>query len=342
MPAAVYQGVMACTVEEVAVPEVGPGEVLVEVSHCGICGSDIHLFHAGWASPGAIEGHEYSGRVVAIGPDVDGWAIGDAVVGGPSPRCGTCEYCLGGRPSLCSGRETPGLSTEPWQGAFARYKKLPASQLLAVPPGLSVRAAALAEPLAVALHAITRAEPQPGDRILVTGAGPIGTLVMSALVAKGITDITVSEPAPLRQELARQLGAVEVVTPDALPSFRNPGEVRPDGFHVVFEASGVPAAQAQALEQVRRGGTLMLVGAGPGLPKWSASRILLNEIWISGSYVYDDGGFEEALALLAGGAIPVDLLTEPDDVPLDGLLEAIHELAAGRVAGKVLVVPEVR
>jgi threonine dehydrogenase-like Zn-dependent dehydrogenase len=194
----------------------------------------------------------------------------------------------------------------------------------------------------VALHAITRSRPEPGQRILITGAGPIGTLVLCALRAKGIDDITVSEPAPLRQELARSLGAVEVVSPDSLPAFRNPGEVRPDGFHVVYEASGIPQAQEQALAQVRRGGTLMLVGAGPGLPKWSASRILLNEIWLTGSYVYDDGGFEEALALLASGAIPVDRLTEPDDVPLNGLLEAIHELAIGRVAGKVLVIPEVR
>jgi threonine dehydrogenase-like Zn-dependent dehydrogenase len=234
------------------------------------------------------------------------------------------------------------MSTEPWQGAFARYKKLPATQLLRIPAGVSVRAAALAEPLAVALHAITRAEPRPGDHVLITGAGPIGTLVLCALRAKGIDDITVSEPAPLRQDLARSLGAVEVVHPDTLPAFRNHGEVRADGFHVVFEASGVPQAQEQALVQLRRGGTLMLVGAGPGLPKWSASRILLNEIWLTGSYVYDDGGFEEALGLLASGAIPADVLTEPDDVPLTGLLEAIHELSTGQLAGKVLVVPEVR
>ena len=342
MPAAVYQGVMACTVEDVPVPTPGPGEVLVEVSHCGVCGTDIHLFHAGWGRPGTIEGHEYSGRVVALGDAVTGWAVGDEVVGGPSPRCGTCEYCLAGRPSLCTARETPSLSSEPWQGAFARYTKLPVAQLRRIPDGLAVRAAALAEPLAVALHAITRSAPQPGQRILITGAGPIGTLVLCALRAKGIDDITVSEPSPVRQSLARRLGAASVVTPSDLPSFRNPGEVRADGFNVVFEASGVEQAQEQALAQVRRGGTLMLVGAGPGLPRWSASRILLNEIWLTGSYVYDDGGFEDALALLASGAVPVDVLTEPEDVPLNGLLDAIHELAAGRVAGKVLVVPEVR
>jgi (R,R)-butanediol dehydrogenase/meso-butanediol dehydrogenase/diacetyl reductase len=341
MAAAVYQGKMACTVEEVPVPEIGPGEVLIEVSHCGICGSDIHLFHAGWGAPGTIEGHEYSGRVVAVGDGVTQWVPGDEIVGGPSPRCGVCEYCVAGRPSLCEGRETPGLSTEPFQGAFARYKKLPAAQLLRVPAGVSMRAAALAEPLAVALHAITRAEPEPGQRILVTGAGPIGTLVLAALRAKGIDDVTVSEPAPLRRDLARRLGAAEVLEPDALPSFTNPGQVRPDGFHVVFEASGVAAAQEQALAQVRRAGTLVLVGAGAGVPRWNANRILLNEIWVTGSFVYDEGGFEEALGLLADGSIPADTLTEPGAVPLNGLLEAIHELAAGHVAGKVLVVPEV-
>ena len=342
MPAAVYQGSMACTVTDVPVPDLGPDDVLIEVSHCGICGTDIHLFHDGWGTPGSIEGHEYSGRVVAVGPAVTEWAVGDDVVGGPSPRCGVCEYCLAGRPSLCTAREMPGASAEPWQGAFARYKKLPSAQVLRIPAGLSLRAAALAEPLAVALHAITRARPSPGDRVLVTGAGPIGTLLLCALRAKGIEDVTVSEPSPVRRELARRLGAAAVVAPDALATLGNPFEVRPDAFHVVFEASGVPAAQEQALAQVRRAGTLMLVGAGPGLPRWSASRILLNEIWLSGSYVYDEGGFSDALSLLAGGAVPVDVLVEPDDVPLNGLLEAIHELAAGRVAGKVLVVPEVR
>ena len=167
--------------------------------------------------------------------------------------------------------------------------------------------------------------------------------MLAALRAKGIDDITVSEPAPVRQALARRLGAVEVIGPDDLPTLHaTPARSAPDGFHVVFEASGIAGPRNRRWPRCAAAAPSMLVGAGPGQPRWSASRILLNEIWVSGSFVYDDGGFEDALALLAAGRIPVDLLTEPDDVPLNGLLEAIHELATGRVAGKVLVVPEVR
>jgi 2-desacetyl-2-hydroxyethyl bacteriochlorophyllide A dehydrogenase len=338
MVAAVYRGPGGVSLEEVPVPEVGPQDVLIEVSHCGICGSDIHFFNDGWGRPGSIEGHEYSGRVVAVGSEVGNWSVGDAVVGGPTTRCGVCEYCQAGRPSLCAARDTPGMGG-PWQGAFARYKVQPASEVLALPPEVTLRQAALTEPLAVALHAITRAGVEPGHRVLVTGAGPIGTLVLSALRAQGIDDVVVSEPSEVRRGLAVRLGASEVVHPDELPAFVNPGEVRPDGFHVAFECSGHPTAMTQALGQLRRAGTLMLVGAGIKAPRFDNNRILLNELWISGSFVYDAHGFERALELMASGRLPLDTLIEPGDVPLDGLWDAIRSLAEGRVGGKVMVTP---
>ena len=167
MTAAVFRHQGAVSIEDVPVPSPAPGEVLLEISHCGVCGSDIHFYTQGWGRPGSIEGHEYTGRIAALGEGVTGWSIGDEVVGGPSVRCGECEHCLEGRPSLCSTRDTPGLGP-PWQGAFARYKTIEASQVLRVPEGVSIRAAALTEPLAVALHAITRAAPKPGQRILIT------------------------------------------------------------------------------------------------------------------------------------------------------------------------------
>ncbi len=339
MTAAVFRRKGEVSIEQVPAPRPEPGEVLLEISHCGVCGSDIHFYTEGWGQPGSIEGHEYTGRIAALGEGVTGFQIGDPIVGGPGIRCGTCQYCQAGRPSLCAARDTPGMGGS-WQGAFARYKTIEASQALRLPEGVSLRVAALTEPLAVALHAITRAELTADMRILITGAGPIGTLILSALRAKGIENVTVSEPAPVRQELARRLGAVDVVHPESLPSFTNPGEVRPDGFHVVFEASGQAAAQEQALAQVRRGGTLMLVGAGAKAPRWNANRILLNEIWVSGSFVYDEGGFHDALELLASGRMPVDLLIEPGDVTLDGLWDAVVDLHEGRVAGKVMIVPE--
>src|SRR4051794_9543104 len=164
MPAAVFQGTRAVTVEDLPTPSLGPRDVLLEVSHCGICGSDLHfvVHWPGAGKPGSVEGHEWSGTVAAVGEEVTEWRVGDAVVGGPSPRCGRCEYCLAQRPSLCVERGKVGADDDvdaggAHLGAFARYKKMRADQILRVPEGLAMKHAALVEPLAVALHGITRA-----------------------------------------------------------------------------------------------------------------------------------------------------------------------------------------
>jgi threonine dehydrogenase-like Zn-dependent dehydrogenase len=213
MPAAVLRGRGRLEVEDVPVPALGDHEVLVEVSHCGVCGSDLHMVIEGWGRKGSIGGHEWSGVIVGTGGAVTGWAVGDEIVGGPTPRCGTCEPCRAGRPSLCTERDTPGMGGE-FQGAFARYVKVDERELLRVPDGLSLREAALAEPLAVALHGITLSGIQAGERALVTGAGPIGALVIAALKAMGVDDIKVSARSELRRTLAESLGASEVVTAD--------------------------------------------------------------------------------------------------------------------------------
>ena len=213
MRAAVYRGPRDIVVEERPVPELGADDVLLEVSHCGVCGSDLHMFVDGWGAPNSIGGHEFSGRVVAVGDDVTTWSPGDEVVGGPSQRCGKCEYCLAGRPQLCVGRSNPGVGD--FQGAFADFVRVREPELLRVPPGVSMRAAALTEPLAVALHGLTRGGVRAGQRILVTGCGPIGALTLAAARARGITDVVASEPHPSRRALAERLGAV-VVAPDEL------------------------------------------------------------------------------------------------------------------------------
>ena len=208
MPVAVYRGTNAISLETRPVPVPGSGEVVVEVSHCGVCGSDLHFVIEGWGRPGAIGGHEYSGRVAAVGPGVAGWAVGDPVVGGAMVGCGTCVACRAGRPSLCRARSSPGVGD--LQGAFAGFVSCPAAELVRVPEGLPLRTAALTEPLAVALHGITAAALAPGQRALVTGAGPIGLLTVAALRARGVDDVTVSEPAPLRRELARNAKRREI------------------------------------------------------------------------------------------------------------------------------------
>lgn len=339
MPAAVYKAPGEVAVEPRPVAEPGPGEVLVEVDHCGICGSDIHLMLEGWGTPGRVEGHEWSGRVVALGKDVGSWSVGDMVVGGPSPRCGRCRRCLEGKPSQCENRSTQ--ITDAFEGAFARFVRTGAQSLLRVPDGLSAREAALAEPLAVALHGITRSGLVPGDSVMIFGAGPIGALSLAALKARDIGPVTVVEPAPARKALARDLGADDVIDPSELETFPrwHPEKMSSRAVDVVLECSGHQSAIESGMSQLRRGGVLVLVGAGMSSPTIDPNRMLLNELQICGSFVYDADGFPRALELLASGSIPTGLLIEPSDVPLEGISAALRSLASGSLAGKAMVAP---
>jgi len=336
MPAAIYREKGVLEVTEVETPAVGPHDVLLEVSHCGVCGSDIHFVLEGWGTPDAIEGHEYTGVVAAVGSEVTRWAVGQPVVAGPSQRCGDCEPCRLGRPSLCLNREDVG--TGGYQGAFARYSLTHEDEVLALPEGLTLRQAALAEPLAVALHGITQARVEPHHRVIVFGAGPIGALTTAALTARGVTDLTVVEPSASRQALATAVGATRVLAPDELdePGW-HPGHLVDAPYDRAIECSGNRAAMEQALGQLGRMGRLVLVGAGINPPRFDANRIMLNELEITGAFVYDATGFEDALALLP--ALPLEHLIEPVDVSLDGLLDAMERLAAGELAGKVMVDP---
>jgi threonine dehydrogenase-like Zn-dependent dehydrogenase len=238
---------------------------------------------------------------------------------------------------LCDARPWPGVSE--FQGAFAEYVRVHESQLLRIPAGLGTREAALAEPLAVALHGIARSGVEPGRRVLVTGAGSIGLLTLAALRARGVEDVTVSEPSPGRRQRALALGATRALEPDALDVPRMPFAVPDAAVDVAFECSGRGSAFEAALAQLRPGGRLVLQGTGAERPRLDAHRVLLNELVVTGAYCYDEGGVGAALELLASGALPTAGLLYPEDVPLEGLQGAIERLAHGRVAGKVLVAP---
>jgi L-iditol 2-dehydrogenase len=337
MQAAVYRRKRELALEERPVPEPGPGEVLIEVSHCGICGTDLHIVLEGMGMPNSIGGHEYSGRIAAVGSAVSGWAPGDLVGGGPDPGCAVCAPCAAGRPSLCTGRGSIGMGG--FQGAFADYVKVSAAQLLRVPEGLGLREAALAEPLAVALHALTLARPTPGERVLVTGAGPLGLLVIAGLRAHGIEDVRVSEPAPLRRERAGKVGATRLLEPERLEAKPLPFDLVDDPVDLVLECSGNPAAMESGLGQLTRMGRLVLVGTGMRRPKLDHNRIILNELVVTGAYCYDEAGMSDALELLASGRLPTDELIEPADVPLAGLMDALEGLERGELTRKVMIVP---
>lgn len=336
MAATVYVGRDAMEVQDVPVPAMGPGDGLVEVSHCGICGTDLHLVLEGYARPGTVLGHEWSGTLVATGPAVTGWEAGARVVAGPTPECGECRACRAGRPSVCLRREPIDLLE--FRGAFTRYKVVDAARLLRIPESLPTRAAALTEPTAIAIHTVNLSGVTPDDRVLVTGAGPVGLLTTAVLRARGVDDITVSEPAASRRERALAVGAARVVAPDALG--RAPMGRPVDGaFTFAFECSGRAVAAEAALAQLDYAGTLVFVGTGAERPRVDHNRMIVLELTAVGAYNYDAGGFAPALDLLASGRLPLDLLIEPRDVGLDGVLDAIRGLAHGDPPGKVLVRP---
>ena len=339
MQALVCAGGGELEVQTLAAPEPGPGEVRIAVARCGICGTDLHMVLEGYARPGSVLGHEWSGRIDELADDVRGWAIGDRVVAGPAPACGECRSCRRGRPAVCRRRgATDYLS---FRGAFAEYVVAEAAHLRRIPDEVSDRAAALTEPLAVVLHALSLAEVEIDDRVLVCGAGPLGLLVIAALRARGVADITVSEPAPLRRDQAGRLGARRLIEPADLPAAPM-GEPGADPFDIAFECSGRADAASTALDQLDRAGTLVLLGTGGAPPRFNHNRMIVLELTVVGSFNYDHDGFDDALDLLASGVLPIDDLVDPVEVGLPAVAAAIRESADGLRRGKVLVDPSAR
>ncbi len=335
MPAAVYVGDGRVAVEEVPCPEPGPGEVLVEIAECGICGSDLHMVLERYAKPGAILGHEWSG-IVASAPGGSGWFPGDRVVGNPTSGCGVCRPCRRGRPSVCLRRAS--VDYFGYRGAFCRYKTVAANGLIRIPDSLPTRVAALAEPTAIALHAVRLAGVGPDDRVLVTGAGPVGLLIIAVLRAQGISDITVSEPSPVRRQRALDVGATRVVTPDTLvePPMGVPVA---EPYAAVIECSGQGSAVEAAIGQLDYAGTLVIVGTGFEPPRFNQNRLIIFELEIIGAYNYDAEGFQPAVDLLDSGTLPLESLIEPNDIPLGRVMDSMERLSRGEIPSKVMVQP---
>ncbi|UCH86291.1 MAG: alcohol dehydrogenase catalytic domain-containing protein [Dehalococcoidia bacterium] len=334
MKALVYRGQEGLVMEEVDDPQPAPGEVLMKVRYCGICGSDVHLFAMGIFFLGTTPGHEVSAEVLSVGPDVSGWQPGDRVVV-KHRNCGQCEYCLAGRPQLCLQPEGFGRGIR--RGAFAELLVSHHSTLLRVPPGLDMAHAALAEPLAVAVHAANVSGIEAGQAAVVTGAGPIGLLIIDVLRDRGVQPIIVSEPVERRRALAAKLGPDHVVD----PSTANLADlVRSEtdlGAHVVFECTGVPEAANAALGFLRPAGTMLVVGHSEKSYTLSSLMVMARELRIEG--VFGSGGqFPAALDLLAAGKIHCqDIITRI--APLAETEAWLRELNDAPSDGKVLIDP---
>jgi len=335
MRAAVYHRQGELSIETCKIPEVGRNDVLLRVSYCGVCGTDLHLVMDGWGQPESIFGHEYSGQIVAMGEGVQAWVLGQSVVALPSPSCGECKFCLQHRPSLCINDTDIGSGS--YQGAFAEYKAVAAKDIIAIPDGLNLRDAALCEPLAVAMHGITRSAVVPGMRVLISGCGPIGLLILAVLKSTGIDDIVVCEPSTERRQHAVTVGAAHVLQPKDMSIPEIPTEQVAAPFDVAFECSGKSAAIETALGNLDKGGVLVLMGTGLDPTNLDAIRIILSEIVITGAYNYDELGFQTALDLLASGKLKSEDLIVANDTVLGDLLPSMQALAAGDMVGKLMV-----
>lgn len=300
-------------VEELAVPAPGPGQALVAVRYGGVCGSDLHYWRHGGVGDFRLRepmvlGHEVVGTVVSYGDEASGPVAGTAVAVHPATPCGVCPECADGRRNVC--RDTRYLGSAARfphvQGAFAAHVVVPADQLRALPAGLEPRRAALAEPLSVALHAVRRAGDIAGKHVLVTGAGPIGCLVVAAAKAAGAARVTATDLLPEALRYARVAGADTVVRADDPADAGWPSEV-----DAAVEASGVAAGLDTCLRRVRRGGVVVQLGMLPsGRSPFAGNLVVSREIELRGAFRFD-GEFDDALRLLAA---------EPS---FDGLVSAV-------------------
>ncbi|CAL9322737.1 L-idonate 5-dehydrogenase [Streptomyces sp. SudanB52_2052] len=300
-------------VAELPVPVPGPGQALVAVRYGGVCGSDLHYWRHGGVGDFRLRepmvlGHEVVGTVVEYGAGASGPAPGTPVAVHPATPCGVCPECESGRRNVC--RDTRYLGSAARfphvQGGFAARVVVPCEQLRALPEGLGLRRAALAEPLAVALHAVRRAGDVAGRHVLVTGAGPIGCLVVAAAKAAGAARVTVTDLLPAALAYASAAGADTLVRADDPDDPGWPSEV-----DVAIEASGVAPGLDTCLRRVRRGGVVVQLGMLPaGQSPFAGNLVVSREIELRGAFRFD-AEFDDALGLLAA---------EPG---FDGLVSAV-------------------
>lgn len=334
MQAVVFQGPGTLGIEDRPMPAiVQPAEVLVAVEACGICGTDVRILEVPPghpATPGTILGHEFVGRVEAVGPAADPALVGQRVIVDPDPKCGACASCRAGRPATCSAIVALGIFRD---GALASHVLAPASACFPISDAVSAPVAALVEPLACVMNGTQKAAVRPGESVVVFGGGAIGCLFTAVLSASGARPVIVVEPRPERASVARALGATEVVTPAELAGRRK--ELLPEGADVVVDAVG--SVLPGAIEVAAQGARIVVFGmdSNADAPVRQV-RITEKGLTILGSYI-TDFTFPAAIRFVESGL--VDLAPMIGAVlPLAAIAEGIARLRSG-VATKIVITP---
>jgi len=330
MRAAVTRDWNDIRVEEVPVPALEQGDVLVRVGACGICGTDLKIvagMYEGTWPPALpfIQGHEWTGTVAALGDGVTGLQVGDRVAAENHKGCGACANCRRGRYNLCEAARSKGKAYRLYghsaQGAFAEYAARPAGLLHKMPDSVSFEEGTIVNQGALGLHALRRCRIEPGDTVAVIGPGLVGLVAVQLAKAVGATRVIVAGRGP-RLDLARELGAdhvIDVSTTDVTDGIR--GLTAGRGADCAFECAGAPSAVVAAMNCVKRGGRVALVGlTGNKQVELNTDRLVLDEIDLFGVRS-SPNAYPELIALIAASKVNVRRLVSRV-YPLDRITEA--------------------
>jgi threonine dehydrogenase-like Zn-dependent dehydrogenase len=295
-------------------PELRPGQVVIEVQAAGLCGTDLSLYN--WKEsmvrvfkpkPPMVMGHEFAGVVAQVGPGVTGLKLGDRVTANPMLYCGHCYFCKAGRHSICDNRPQLGLGLD---GCFARYIAVRQENVYPLPPEATFEAAAMSEVLCVALHALDRIPVGPGDTVAVVGPGPMGFLVLLAARAAGASRLVMTglKVDGDRLQVAKSLGAHTIVADEADPAEGIRELTRGLGADVVFECAGHPSGVPQALELVRKGGRIGVLGQGYVDSSFNTAILSYREVELIGIRSYDPKVWHRSYDVLASRQMPLEAL----------------------------------
>lgn len=340
MRAGVYRGIRDIRVQDVSEPGLGPLDAIVAVKACGICGSDMHTYLAGGppVEVGQVMGHEFAGEVVAVGDEVEGVGVGDRVAGFPVLACGTCRRCRAGKRHLCDNwvRASIGFGLP---GAFAERVRIPNAQMgrnvHRLPDTVSFDVGALAEPTAVAVHAVDQAALTSERTTVVFGLGTVGLQVAQVLLARGMPAIVGVDRSRFRQEIAEQLGVAMIEGDGDLPT-RVRSALGGQEADVVFETSGSAALIQTAIETVAPGGTVVVVSLYGQPAELNATLVTVKELTIRGSSTYTPEQFAEAVDLLATGRVANEPLVT-QRYPLGDLAHAFENQLDKETTVKVMI-----
>ena len=333
--AAYYRGDKTFTVDQSPTPTPGPGEVAVRIAYCGICGTDMHVYHGNMDARVGFErviGHEMSGMIEAIGTDVEGLAAGQKVVVRPLDHCGDCPACKAGHQHICHKLKFLGLDTD---GAMQEIWVVPAHTIHVLPDDLRMDHAALIEPVAVACHDVRLSALKPGEDVVVIGGGPIGVLV--AMVARDAGgNVVLSEVNPNRLAIAEKLGfdTINPAETDLVEAINS--RTGSKGADVVFEVSGsqpgVDAMTAVAATRAR----IVMVAIHAKKPNIDLFQFFWRELQLIGARVYEPEDYEKAITIIASGGVDADTVIT-DVAPLADIQAAFESLDRSPTALKSLI-----